>query len=99
MKPTKLNGAKVRIPAFGTRPIRTEYYAATTRRQLIKTTHARWATKAVPNAVFHMQFNEYDAQLCEVWDCETGELHAQIKRDVNGNIRIVFLREVRLGGK
>lgn len=82
--------AKTRIPAFGTRPIKTRYYRG--KHTPVKETSARWANKAVPNAIAHMQVNEYDATSCEVWDDDTGELHAVIKRSIKGNIEIVFHR-------
>lgn len=90
--------AKTYIPAFGTRPIRSDFYAAANRRgNPVKINRGRWAENSVPNAIYHMQIDTYRARLCEVWDEKTGELYAQIKRDVNGNIHISYLREVKKG--
>lgn len=58
----------------------------------VKVTRAKYATKAVPNAVMHMQLDDYQAFTCQVWDEATGELHAVIKRGVKGNINILFSR-------
>lgn len=89
--------AKSRIPAFGTRPIRSDFYTTLrgTRSSLTRTNKARYAIKAVPNAVMHMQLDTYNARLCQVWDEQTGELHAVIKRGVTGEIVIHFMRQVR----
>ena len=55
-----------------------------------KITRAKYASRAVPNAVMHMQFNDYDALVCQVTDESTGELYAVIKRSVKGNINILY---------
>jgi len=57
-----------------------------------KVTRAKYASKAVPNAVMHMQMDDYAAMTCQVWDEATGELHAVIKRSVKGSINILFSR-------
>jgi hypothetical protein len=59
---------------------------------LKKVTRACYAATAVPNAIMHMQMDDYTATCCEVWDEVNGELHAVIKRNVKGNISIVFSR-------
>lgn len=51
------------------------------------------ANRAVATCVLHMQINQYEAHAAEVYDDETGELHAAIKRDIHGNIRIVYNRD------
>jgi hypothetical protein len=57
-----------------------------------RVTRAKYASKAVPNAVMHMQMDDYQANVCQVWDESTGELHAVIKRNVKGAIYILFSR-------
>ena len=92
----KTKTVRTYTPAFGTRPIRSDFYEGTTRRGApVKVNRARWALKAVPNAIIHMQLDTYRASLCEVYDESTGELHAQIKRGVNGNITIHYARPLR----
>lgn len=73
-------------------PIRTAFYRKDT---VVKVNHAAWANNAVPNAVRHMQINQYDATHCEVYDTVTGELHAVIKAHIGSNrIEILFKRQV-----
>lgn len=60
-----------------------------------KITRALNANRAVATAVAHMQINQYGSHLCEVYDSETGELHAIIKRSVNGRLTIDFQRDPR----
>lgn len=92
----RLRPLKNRTPAFGTRPIRSDFYEKSIRRgETVRVNRARWALKAVPNAIIHMQLDTYRASLCEVWDESTGELHAQIKRDINGDITIHYARPLR----
>jgi len=75
-------------------PIKTVFYFE---KKAVRANHARWANNAVPNAVKHMQLNEYAATHCEVYDTVSGDLHAVIKRSVNGDIHILFKREVKEG--
>lgn len=70
-----------------TRSIMTQYKQG--HRQM-KVTRAKYASTSVPNAVMHMQMNDYEATVCEVWDETTGQLHAVIKRNVKGGINILF---------
>lgn len=77
------------------RPIQTVFYQ---RHNVVRVTRSKWANTAVPNAVKHMQTNEYDATHCEVYDASTGVLHAVIKYHIGTNrIEILFKREVREG--
>jgi len=88
--------ARCQPPAYGTRPVRSDFYATTRARSsaLTKTNRGRWAIKSVPNAIMHMQLDTYGARLCEVWDERHGHLYAQIKRDVLGNLSITYLSPV-----
>lgn len=94
-KPVTVASARAHLPAFGTRPIRSDFYASTQARgSPVKVNRGRWAIRSVPNAIMHMQLDTYQARLCEVWDETTGELHAQIKRSVNGDLTIHYGRKV-----
>lgn len=70
--------------------IKTVYYR---RGEDPKITRSGNANRAVANCVLHMQINQYGSHLAEVYDDETGELHAQIKRSVTGAIHIVYSRD------
>jgi hypothetical protein len=58
-----------------------------------KINRSKDANRAVGTCVLHMQINQYGAHAAEVFDAETGELHAAIKRSVNGKITIVYNRD------
>ena len=73
-----------------TRPIVCQYLNG---HKETKRTRARYASNAVPTAVMHMQFDDYDALVCQIWDETNGELHAVIKRTVKGSISILFKRQ------
>jgi hypothetical protein len=45
--------------------------------------------------VHWLQINEYEATHAEVFDSANGELHAVVKRHLNGDIEILFKREVK----
>lgn len=76
------------------RNIKTVYYFG---RDVVKVNSACFANNAVPRCIGHMQMNEYSASHAEVYDAGSGELHAVIRRQVSGNITIVFKREVKEG--
>lgn len=77
------------------RNVRTTYYADVKAREVVRTTHAKYADNAVPNAIKHMQTNQYGALLAEVYNETEGcILHAVIKRDIGKHeIRIIYKRE------
>jgi hypothetical protein len=78
--------------------IKTVYYSGVSKlSNVVKTTASVYAFNAVPNAVRHLQTNEYGATLCEVYDENNGTLHAVMKRNVKGEIHILFKREVMAG--
>lgn len=67
-------------------------------KQLVKTTQAVHANTAVTNCVNHMQLNHYGATVAEVFDSQSGVLHAVICRKMDGSgIEIVFKRVVKEG--
>lgn len=75
---------------FGKFHIKTTFYKGKT---LLKINHAKHANAAVVRAVGHMQTNHYGATVAEVYDEQTGELHAVLTRSISG-MKIVFKREV-----
>lgn len=80
------------------RHIKTVYYSGVSHlSNVVKTTASAYAFNAVPNAVRHLQTNQYGATLCEVYDENNGVLHAVMKRNVRGEIHILFKREVVQG--
>jgi hypothetical protein len=77
------------------RNIRTVYSGV--KGETLKINHASYANSAVLRAVDHMQLNNYGAKVAEVFDSSSGELHAVIRNSMNGEIRIVYEREVSKG--
>lgn len=77
------------------RPIRTDYYLGG---KVVKTNKSVHANSAAKNCFDHLQTNDYEATVGEVWDEDTGELHAVFRRKVGGeadpvHISTVFKRE------
>lgn len=65
---------------------------------VVFTTRAYHANSAVLNCVKHMQLNHYEADVAEVYDTKTGELHAVVAYKPGiGKIEIVYKREVKEG--
>lgn len=73
------------------RDIKTAYYNM--QGDKVKTNTSTDSNRAVAQCVLHMQVNHYGARVAEVWDGESGELHAAIKRDFQGNIKITYKRD------
>ena len=65
------------------------------RKGVLKTNSSADANRAVAQCVYHMQVNHYGATVAEVYDDYTGELHAQVRRLMSGEIRIVYKRDPR----
>lgn len=72
------------------RPIKTVFYSAGDE---VHTNSASNPNRAVAQCVAHMQVNHYGATAAEVYDHTTGELHAVVKRHVQGNINIIYKRD------
>lgn len=72
--------------------IKTVYYI---RGRDPKVLRSKDANRAVAQCVAHMQINHYGSHVAEVFDDVTGELHAQIRRKVNGEIHIWYKRDPR----
>ena len=73
------------------RTITTNFYH---RKELVKTNNAAYANNAVLRCVDHLQINHYRATHAEVFDSSDGELHAVVKRHMNGDLEVLFKREV-----
>jgi hypothetical protein len=63
------------------RPIRSDFYS---RKELVKKTASKWACTAVPNAISHLQWGDYDATHVEVHDLRDGKLLAVVRARLNG---------------
>jgi hypothetical protein len=72
--------------------IKTVYH---TRDGKTKINRALNANRAVEKCVAHMQIDHYNAHLAEVYDAETGELHAQIKWRRDGTMQLFLKRNPR----
>jgi hypothetical protein len=55
-----------------------------------KVTTACNPNRAVAKCVEHLQVNDYGATVAEVYDRESGVLHAIVKRSINGSINIAY---------
>ena len=80
----------------GSRSIETSYYRGNSnKKDLVKTNRAVHANSAVLRAVDHMQFNHYEATTAEVFDNDSGVLHAVLRRRMSGDIEILYKRKVK----
>lgn len=75
------------------RKIKTKYYIGKRYDNPIKTNHSLDANMAVATCVLHMQVNHYGATSAEVYDDESGQLHAVVTRSIAGNIAITYKRD------
>lgn len=75
------------------RTIKTVYFDH--KRDVIKTNSSSDANKSVATCVLHMQINRYGAKSAQVYDDQTGELHADISRAQSGTITINYKRDPR----
>lgn len=77
------------------RPIRSVYYSDFQARNAVKITRGKHPESMVLRCVDHMRHNNYEAVLAEVFDEDDGVLHAVIKRRINGDIEIIYQRDVK----
>jgi hypothetical protein len=75
------------------RTIRTKFYRGKRYHDPVQVNSSSDANWAVAKCVAHMQVNHYQASSAEVYDDNTGELHAIVTRSVNGQIRIEYRRD------
>lgn len=77
----------------GTRKIQTVYYRG---KDIVQVNRAVHVNSASERCFSHMQMNHYEATTAEVFDNESGVLHAVFKRSVTGDeIKTLFKREVK----
>lgn len=78
------------------RNIMTEYrgFVGKTER-VIMTTRSAYPLNATKNCFGHMQVNQYDAHVAEVYDLESGELFAVFVRHPNGDMEQTFKKDPR----
>lgn len=83
------------------RNIKTKYYVGRRYNDPIRTNSSKDANHAVAQAVLHMQVGHYTdidgnpATACEVFDSESGMLHAVVSRSPLGQITINYKRDPR----
>lgn len=65
------------------RLIRTDYYL---RGEIVRTTRSIHPNNATRNCFDHMQMNDYGADVAEVYDEHTGDLHAVFTYSVDGKL-------------
>lgn len=75
-------------------PIRTIYRLG---RETQRINAAGSGTTAVPLAVMHMRCNSYEADVAEVFNNDTGKLHAVLRRSVTGKVTILYETEYHEG--
>lgn len=82
------------------RTVKTKYYVGKRFNEPIQTNSNKDANMAVAHAVLHMQVAHYRdtngnaATSCEVYDSESGQLHAIVTRSpATGQIQIVYKRD------
>lgn len=68
-------------------PVRTVYYH---RREVVKIIAAGSPLNAVKNCVGYMRTNRFEATHAEVYSTENGKLYGVVKRDLDGNCRILY---------
>lgn len=77
----------------------TTYYNG---RNVVKTTRAKHAASAASHCFDHMQRDHYAATLAEVFDEDSGDLHAVFRRAIGGvgdpvRVSTVFKRDPNVG--
>jgi hypothetical protein len=63
--------------------------------RVIMTTRSAYPLNATKNCFGHMQVNQYDAHVAEVYSLETGELYAVFTYDKKGELNTVFKKDPR----
>lgn len=81
------------------RPIRAVFYEDFKATKAIKINRGKHPEKMVQRCHAHMRKNTYGAVLAEVFNENTGKLHSQVKRKINGDLEIHFEREYKEGDK
>lgn len=66
-------------------------------KEVVRVNSAGTGTNAVPLCVKHMRANDYEATVAEVHNERNGRLYAVVKRDVQGNVHILYEQKYREG--
>lgn len=72
------------------RPVQAVFYKSG---KAVRINHSACHNNAVVNAIRHMQINQYNAGLCEVFNSETGKLYAVIKWTKVGTHLAILYRD------
>lgn len=70
-------------------PIKSVYYQG---REVVKKNSSSNPLRCASRCLEHLRLNSYEATHAEVFDETTGTLHAVLKRDVKGNIHVLYER-------
>jgi hypothetical protein len=73
-------------------PIKSHYYLG---KELMRRNSASNPLRAVSRCVEHLRLNSYQATHAEVFDASNGKLHAVVKRDIHGNVHILYERKLQ----
>lgn len=73
-------------------PVLTVYYRVNS---VVKTNRSGRPLNAVKNCVGHMRTNQYEATHAEVYHSENGRLYGVVRRDVEGNLKVLYEHKFR----
>lgn len=68
-------------------PVRTVFYRG---KDVVKKIASGNPLNAVSNCTRHMRKNTYEATHAEVYSTDNGKLHSVLKRDMRGNLHILY---------
>lgn len=71
------------------RPVQAIFYRGS---EIVRTNNSSYPNNAVVNAIRHMQVNQYNADVCEVFNSETGKLYAVVKWTMVGTHLAILYR-------
>lgn len=77
------------------RNIRAVFYKDFQARTALKVNKGKHPERMVLRCIAHMRKNTYEAVLAEVFNDNTGKLHAVVKRRINGDVEILFQEEFK----
>lgn len=59
-------------------------------RKSVKITRAHHSNTAISTAVRHMEFDDYSANKCQIYNAQTGRMLGEVKRSPQGDIKVQF---------
>jgi hypothetical protein len=65
--------------------------------RIVKVNRSSRAFYVIPTCIRHMQIDEYGANLAEIYNTLTGKLYAIIRKNVKGEIKILFKCKIQRG--